>query len=317
MDESAIITRSNIQPVIELVIDGLDSQHSKDAYGRAIRDFMVWWEGKQRPALVKATVQEYRSHLVDLGLSPATVNQRISAIRRLAGEAADNGMIPQDQANGIGKVKGIKSAGVRTGNWLTKAQAERLINTPDPDTVKGLRDRAILALMIGAGLRRSEVAALTFDHIQQREGRWVIVDLVGKRNRVRSVPIPSWAKDAIDQWSASAEISTGKVFRGAYRGGNLLLPGSEGITPQAAHDAVKDAGIHAYEATGDRAFLDIAPHDLRRTFAKLAHRGGAGLDQIQLTLGHASIKTTEKYLGVAQNLTDAPCDRLGLDLSGD
>ncbi|GAG07081.1 unnamed protein product [marine sediment metagenome] len=58
----------------------------------------------------------------------------------------------------------------------------------------------------------------------------------------------------------------------------------------------------------------IAPHDLRRTFAKLAHGGGSGLDQIQLSLGHASIKTTEKYLGVEQDLHDAPCDRLGLNL---
>lgn len=58
----------------------------------------------------------------------------------------------------------------------------------------------------------------------------------------------------------------------------------------------------------------IAPHDLRRTYAKLAHKGGAGLDQIQLSLGHSSIQTTERYLGIDQDLTDAPCDRLGLRL---
>lgn len=58
----------------------------------------------------------------------------------------------------------------------------------------------------------------------------------------------------------------------------------------------------------------IAPHDLRRTFAKLAHKGGPGLDQIQLSLGHSSIQTTERYLGTEQDLTDAPCDHLGLRL---
>ena len=58
----------------------------------------------------------------------------------------------------------------------------------------------------------------------------------------------------------------------------------------------------------------IAPHDLRRTFAKLAHKGGSGLDQIQLSLGHGSIQTTERYLGVEQDLTNAPCDHLGLRL---
>ena len=61
-------------------------------------------------------------------------------------------------------------------------------------------------------------------------------------------------------------------------------------------------------------FIQLAPHDLRRTFAKLAHRGGSGLEQIQLSLGHGSIQTTERYLGVDQDLTDAPCDRLGLRL---
>ncbi|MBA3632740.1 MAG: site-specific integrase [Acidobacteria bacterium] len=59
----------------------------------------------------------------------------------------------------------------------------------------------------------------------------------------------------------------------------------------------------------------IAPHDLRRTFAKLAHKGGSPIDQIQLSLGHDSIQTTEKYLGVEQDLTDAPCDHLGLRIS--
>jgi integrase len=58
----------------------------------------------------------------------------------------------------------------------------------------------------------------------------------------------------------------------------------------------------------------LAPHDLRRTFAKLAHKGRAALEQIQLSLGHASIVTTERYLGVRQDLHDAPCDRLGIRL---
>lgn len=79
------------------------------------------------------------------------------------------------------------------------------------------------------------------------------------------------------------------------------------MTPQAVRDIVKDYGQQI-------GLPELAAHDLRRTFAKLAHKGGAGLDQIQLSLGHASIKTTEKYLGVSQNLTDAPCDHLGLTI---
>lgn len=291
------------QPIIRLVLDGMTSDHSKRAYGKALADFLDWYGRQGKPGLSKATVQAYKAVLQESGLSPASVNLRMSAIRKLAQEAADNSLIDQSLANGIAKVKGVKQQGVRAGNWLTLEQAQALLNLPETTTLKGLRDRAILAVMIGAGLRRAEVAALTFDHIQQREGRWVMVDLLGKGNRVRSIPIPSWAKAAIDAWAQAAGIQEGKVFRRVNRGDRMS--GDE-LTPQAIRDVVNSYGV--------MLGLELAAHDLRRTFAKLAHKGGAGLDQIQLSLGHASIKTTERYLGVAQNLHDAPCDRLGLKL---
>jgi integrase len=228
----------------------------------------------------------------------------MSAIRKLASEAADNGLLEPAIASGIQHVSGVSSHGVRAGNWLTKQQAQNLLLTPDPTTLKGLRDRAILAVMIGGGLRRSEVARLTFDHIQQRDGRWVIVDLVGKGNHVRTVPIPSWVKLAVDEWTNTAGLASGLVFQSIHKGGYIK---HESITPQAIRDVVKEYGALI-------GLPELAAHDLRRTFAKLAHKGGAGLDQIQLSLGHLSIKTTEKYLGVSQNLTDAPCDHLGLGL---
>ena len=150
-----------------------------------------------------------------------------------------------------------------------------------------------------------EVAGLRFEHIQQRDGRWVIVDIVGKGNRVRTVPIPSWVKLAIDEWTQSAALHSGFVFQPIHKGGYIT---HERVTPQAIRDLVKEYGKAI-------KMPELAAHDLRRMFVKLAHKGGAALDQIQLSLGHASIKTTEKYLGVSQNLTDAPCDHLGLTLS--
>ncbi|CAG0932836.1 Tyrosine recombinase XerC [Thermoflexales bacterium] len=294
---------AELEKVIKLATDGLTSAHSRRAYEKALTDFMAWYSANGKPGLTKAVVQEYKTVLQSSGLSSSTINVRMSAIRKLAQEAADNGLIEQSHANGVGRVKGVKSAGVRAGNWLTRDQAQALINLPNLETLKGLRDRAILAVMIGAGLRRSEVAALDFAHIQQREGRWVIVDLVGKGNRVRTVPMPSWSKAAVDEWTKAAAITSGRVFRPIHKGGFLT---GETMTPQAVRDVVAEHG----QALG----VDIAAHDLRRTFAKLAHKGGSGLDQIQLSLGHASIKTTERYLGVEQSLTDAPCDHLGLTL---
>ncbi len=291
--------------VVQLVTDGLTSVNSKRNYAKALTGFLNWWERNERPSLNKATVQRYKTEIQDR-LAPATVNLTLSAIRRLALEAADNGYLDPATAGAIERVKGVKSQGVRSGNWLTKSQAQELLNLPDITTLKGLRDRAMLAVMLGAGLRRSEVAVLAFEHIQQRDGRWVIVDLIGKGNRVRSVPIPSWTKAAVDAWAESADLRAGRVFRPIHKGGFI---GGETITPQAVHDTARawlaELGINA------------APHDLRRTYAKLARKGGSSLEQIQLSLGHASIKTTERYLGMTQDLTDAPCDRLGLSLAGD
>src|SRR5580693_8192672 len=103
----------------------------------------------------------------------------MSAIRKLAAEAADNGLIAPELAAGIARVKSAKSVGIRMGNWLSVRQAQSLLNAPDITTLKGQRDRAMLAVLLGCGLRRSEVAALTFSHLQQRDGRWCIVDLKG------------------------------------------------------------------------------------------------------------------------------------------
>lgn len=305
-NESAIAITTDIKPAVDLVIDSLSSPHSRRAYDRALTDFLDWWDKNGKPPLVKATVNRYKVEVLEpSGLSPSTINLRLSAIRKLASEAADNGLMGQQEANGIGRVKGIKTAGVRSGNWLQLQQAQDLINAPDTSTLKGLRDRAILAVLVGSGLRRSEVAALTFDHIDQREGRWVIVDLVGKRNRVRTVPIPSWTKVSIDKWAAAAGISDGFVFRPMNKAGDLT--GGQ-VTTQLVYRVVD-------EYSRKLGYKDLAAHDLRRTFAKLAHKGGAGVDQIQLTLGHSSLKTTENYLGIEQDLTNAPCDALGLRLN--
>jgi integrase len=198
-----------------LVLDGLGSPESRRAYGKALDDFLGWCQRQDPPpAFTKAAVQRYRAELGEArGLSPATVNLRLSAVRRLAAEAADNGLMRADLAAGIGRVRGAGGQQVRLGLWLTREQAEQLLSAPNSATPKGRRDRALLAVLIGAGLRRKEAAALTIEHIQQREGRWVIVDLAGKGGRVRSVPIPSWTKAATDVWIAAAGIADGLVFR--------------------------------------------------------------------------------------------------------
>lgn len=303
-DSNQMMTRDEgTAKMVALATAGLTSDHSKRAYERSIIDFLEWVESVGRPGLSKATVNRYRAHLINKGLSPATINRALSAIRRLASEGADNNMFDPMDAAAIGRVKGVKQAGRRTGNWLDKSAAQRLLELPDASSLKGLRDRAILAVMLGTGLRRSEVAELTFEHIQQRDGRWVVLDMVGKGGRVRTVPMPSWGKHAIDLWAQASGRSSGRVFVSVNKGGRCS---SEAMTPQAIYNVVRQYASEKDEKT--------AAHDLRRTFAKLAHKGGAALEQIQITLGHSSIQTTERYLGVEQDLSNAPCDVLGLSI---
>jgi site-specific recombinase XerD len=306
VDQALVKSRLTVAEAqaIEMVLDGLPSAHSRRAYERALTDFFRWHAAAGRPALNKAFVQRYAAALREMGLAPSSINQRLSAIRKLAAEASDNGALDLQIAGGIRAVKGARQEGRRTGNWLTREQAQSWLTAPDTRTLKGLRDCALLAVLIGCGLRRAEAANLSFEHVQQRDGRWVLVDLIGKRDKVRSVPIPNWTKAAIDAWSNRASVGDGLVFRAVNKGDRIM---GEGITPQAIRNIVADYAEKLKHK-------GVAPHDLRRTFAKLAYKGGAALDQIQLSLGHESIQTTENYLGVEQDLTDAPCDHLGLKL---
>lgn len=288
-------------PVVQLVTNTVTSAHTRRAYARALDDFLTWWEADGHRPLDKATVQRHVQALRTDGRGASSINQRLVAIRKLAREAADNGLIDQATAAAIGRAEGVRKEGKRLGNWLTQAQAQALLDAPDVSTLKGIRDRAILAVLLGTGLRREECATLDVRHMQQREGRWVLVDLVGKRQKTRSVPMPAWAKSAVDTWLEAGEVTVGPVFRALRRGGHVQ---AHGMTAQSIFEVVRD-----YAAT---VGVDVRPHDLRRTYAKLAHKGHAPLEQIQLSLGHSSVQTTERYLGVTQDLTSAPCDVLGL-----
>jgi site-specific recombinase XerD len=230
---------------------------------------------------------------------------RITAVRKLAVEAADNGLLAPELAAGITRIKGVRSKGVRVGNWLSLRQAQTLLNTPDVSTNKGLRDRAMLAVLLGCGLRRSEVAALTLKHIQQRDSRWCIVDLVGKHGRVRTIPMPTWVKVAIDSWTSAAGLVGGHVLRPVNRAdqaqGERM---SEKVVWQLLQPYATAAGVPG-----------IAPHDLRRSCAKMCRAAGGELEQIQLLLGHASVQTTERYLGTKQDLVHAPNDGIKLKVT--
>ena len=273
--------------------------------GHAIDEFVDWYCSEPRLALNRTVVLRYRSYLEARSLAPGTVNLRLGAVRRLANEAADSGLLSSDLAAGIRRVKGVRNLGVRLGNWLTVEQSLALWRSPDCKKLKGKRDRALLALLLACGLRRHEAVGLRIEHLEQREEHWAIVDLKGKAGHVRTVPVPGWVMEELRVWLNAAGIDRGKIFRRVTKMGRIL---GEGMTEKAVWHIVKDSA--------KRIGLEkLAPHDLRRTCARLCHAAGGELEQIQFLLGHVSIQTTERYLGCKQRIRSAVNDQIGIEPS--
>ena len=304
MPEPLSITPDNKERLIGLALDGLVSPHTRRAYRAALDEFLTWSQGQQPSELCKALVNRYKAMSFEKELAPATINQRLAAVRRLAQEMADNGHLDASVASTISKVHGLRLYGVRIGRWLTSAGARQLLGIPDSGSLRGMRDRAILAVLLGCGLRRAEVAAVSVEQFRIVEDRWVIADLVGKHGRIRTVAVPAWAKTAVDKWCRAGSILAGRLFRQITKCAEVT---GEGFTGQAVYDIVL---AHARKVDPD-----VRPHDLRRSFARLAHEGHAPIEQFSMTLGHASIATTERYIAAKQHFRVAPCDVLDLDIS--
>jgi site-specific recombinase XerD len=218
------------------VLNSLGSLDSTRAYAHAIDDFIAWYCSEPRLAFGKHVVLRYRIELESRLLAPATINVRLAAVRRLAYEAADSGLLSPELAAGIRRVKGAKKLGVRLGNWLTVDECRRLLQAPDEQTLKGKRDRSVLAILLGCGLRRAEVAKVQVRDLQRREEHWAIVDLVGKGRHIRTVPVPDWVKATLDEWTQAAAIPDGRLFRCVNRSGTIW---GNGITEKVVWHIVK------------------------------------------------------------------------------
>jgi site-specific recombinase XerD len=283
------------------VLNSLSSPRSRRNYRFAMDQFISWYCSEPRLALNRTVVLRFRLYLESLGLAAATINQRLAAVRRLAYEAADSGLLSPKLAAGIRRVKGVKQLGQRSGNWLNLEQCQSLLEKSGGESLRSNRDLAMIAILLGCGLRRAELASLRIEDVQIRQGHWAIVDLVGKGGHVRTVPMPNWVKRAVDKWTVAAQVTDGRMFRAVSRHNSTW---GRGISENVVWYVVRSCA--------QRLELEhIAPHDLRRTCAKLCHSNGGELEQIQFLLGHASALTTERYLGCKQNLEQPVNDRFG------
>ena len=215
----SVLRLPDLEVAKSAVVNSLSCPDAQRGYRHAIDEFVDRYCSEPRLSFSKTVVVRYRMHLESRRLAPGTINLRLGAVRRLAYEAADCGLLSADLAAGIRRVKGVKKLGIRLGNWLTAEQAHALWQAPDRERVKGKRvalfvqvgsvahDRALLALLLACGLRRHELAKLSFGHLQQREGHWAIVDLRGKAGHVRTIPVPDWVYGLLNDWITAAELA--------------------------------------------------------------------------------------------------------------
>lgn len=235
----AILRLPDLEQSKSAVLNSLTSPSSPRSYNHAIREFIDWYCSEPRLAFNKTVVTRYRIFLEQAQYASSTINLRLAAVRRLAYEASDAGLLSPDLAAGISRVKGAKY-GVRLGNWLTAEQGRTLLAVFDQTGLRGTRDYAMVAVLLGCGLRRAELASVTVQHLQQREEHAVFADLVGKGGHVRTVPVPAWVESALSTWMEKASVTSGLIFRAINKAGRIA---SAGFSPKVIWGVVKDACV--------------------------------------------------------------------------
>ena len=280
--------------LVNLVLAELSSPETRRNYARSIADFVLF--AGDRPVELRLLLQ-WRDEL-SRKLSSASVNVRLAAVRKLIRKAKRIDLIDDGEAASLLEMRGLPFRGSRAGNWLTQDQTRRLLASPDRKTIRGKRNYCILALLVGCALRRDELARLEVKSIQQREGRWVILNIHSKGGRVRTVAIPSFVVLAIGEWKKASGIESGKLIR------QLTLK-PEGLSPECIWKIVHKAALGI-------GIPNIGPHDLRRTCAQLCRAKGERIEHIQAMLGHEELNTTDRYLNSTMDFKNAVNDNMGL-----
>ena len=277
-------------PLIDVVVGSSRAYTTKTRHKRKLTLFFEWWAAAGRPVFCRDTVQQYMAEIATQAAFQRL--HSLAAIKRLATEAFYRGLIDHHTLTGITNIEAPRVLGSRQGNRLSAEEITAAIRKPDASTLLGKRDRLALALLFYAGLRRYEAAAVTVAHLKYMEGRPVIANLVGKGERVRTVPIPGFVMDWAQEWIALTGID-GVLLRSVNRWGQV----SNGLSGTKLLMIAKQ-------------YAGVGCHDLRRTMGSLARRAGMELDQIQQVYGHSSVSTTQGYIGGTLNLRNAVCDVL-------
>lgn len=229
-------------------------------------------------------VQALVAQLVDSGKAPSTINNYLAALKGVAMEAWTMGLISTDEYQHIKHVKSVRGYRIPKGRALSRAEISRLIGVCEEDTTaKGVRDAAMISILIGCGLRRAELVSLDYESILLRDQG---LRIIGKGNKERMSFMPNSTWSRVEYWINEIRGDVeGPLFTRVRRFDDVTY---DRLTDQAVYHILeerrKEAGLE-----------EFSPHDIRRTFASTLLDGGQDIVTVKDAMGHSSIATTQKY----------------------
>ncbi len=248
------------------------------SYRRDLAEFFLFSKVKETTSVKPADVNRYLTELNKAGRKPTTISRKISSLRQFFKYLLDNGVVKEDPTGAFAAPKIVRYH----PHYLSAAEIEKILSAIDTATQKGKRDRAIIELLYGSGLRISELINLKISDIEFEAG---FIRVIGKGDKERLVPLGEYAKSAIEDYLNSRDEK-----KAASRSNYLFISKigdkfSRVSLWKIVRKAVLSAGISR----------KVTPHTFRHSFATHMLEGGADLRIVQEMLGHADISTTQIY----------------------
>lgn len=224
-----------------------------------------------------------RARLIESGQAPTTVNLALSALRGVAREAFNLGLLGAEDYQRLRQVRSVRGSRLPAGRSLTHGELAALMEIcANDDSNSGARDAAIIGVMYTGGLRREEVPALDLEDYDRDTGE---IRVTGKGDKQRRVYINDGTEAALGDWLTIRGQTSGPLFLPLTRGGHVQW---RRMNPQTVYDMLARRAAQA----GVRPFT---PHDLRRTFVGDLLDAGADVVTVQALAGHANVQTTARY----------------------
>lgn len=269
-----------------LAVERGSSPRTVESYGHDLADYLGFLEGagvSEPEDVTRDTISAYTADLIERGMAPSTIERHLSAVKGFHRFMVREGITSNHPTAHVA----LPKTPSHLPDVLTIDEADRLLSQPFPDGPTGLRDRAILELLYGCGLRVSELCGLDLSELFLDDG---LIRVRGKGSKERVVPISGMALQALEAYLAHGRSALHTKSSPLAQDGSAVFLNARGgrITRQAVHNMVARYG----ELVG---LEGLHPHTLRHSFATHMLSGGADLRSLQEMLGHSDISTTQIY----------------------